>query len=491
MLVLRRYHFFLFILLFLGCVAELSAQSRADSVLVRLKSQALFPLFEDGTSPWVMVKDIEMEGNKITRYGIITREMVFGEGDSLSLNELLHRMEESRENLLNTSLFNFVEMDLDLMAFPAVKVKVLLVERWYLWPFPILELGDRNINEWLGNPGLSRMNYGMYLVWDNFRGRRERIKLLLKTGYRHLYTLSYSKPYFNAAKTLGWGMEAGISQSRELAYMTLKNRQQFLKLADDFAYRNRYIQLGLDYRPAIRNTHSFRLGYNAWAFADTLLSLNPRFSPEGAPETSFLSLSWEFKNDFRDLRAYPLKGHYFDFRISRFGFGLLKNEEMDLTTFQTSYRKFWEMSPRWYFAAGANAKLSQGVTDVYFNQQGLGFMGDLVRGYENYVIDGQHFLVMKSNLKFALVPQRTGRIGFIPWEHFGIIHYAFYLNAFADLGYVADKHFRDGNFLNNTWLGGTGIGLDFVTYYDKVFRTEFSVNRQGEAGFFFHVIAPI
>ena len=175
MLVLRRYHFFLFILLFLGCVAELSAQSRADSVLVRLKSQALFPLFEDGTSPWVMVKDIEMEGNKITRYGIITREMVFGEGDSLSLNELLHRMEESRENLLNTSLFNFVEMDLDLTAFPAVKVKVLLVERWYLWPFPILERGDRNINEWLGNPGLSRMNYGMYLVWDNFRGRRERI----------------------------------------------------------------------------------------------------------------------------------------------------------------------------------------------------------------------------------------------------------------------------------------------------------------------------
>lgn len=491
MVFIHRYRCCLIFFLLPWVACPLPGQSRADSVLVRLRAQSDLPALEKGASYQVVVSDIETEGNNISRYGIITRELEFRAGDTLSIEELVYAMEESRENLLNTALFNFVEMDLDLADFPAVKVNILLVERWYLWPFPILELGDRNINEWLDNPGLSRMNYGMYLVWENFRGRRESIKLLMKTGYRHLYTLSYSKPYFNATKTLGWSMEAGISQSRQLAYLTLQNRQQFLRLPDDFVYRNVYFQAGIDYRPAIRNTHSFRLGYNAFSFADSLLILNPRFSPRGAPEIHFFSLSWEFKNDFRDLKAYPLKGHYFDFKLSRVGLGLLAEETMDLTTLQTSYRKFWELGQRWYFAAGANAKISQGVTDVYFNQQGLGFMGDLVRGYEKYVIDGQHFLVMKSNLKYALVPQRTGQIGFIPWEHFGLIHYAFYLNLFADMGYVADRHFNENNFLNNTWLRGAGIGIDFVTYYDKVFRTEFSVNRQGEAGFFFHVIAPI
>ena len=486
-----RYSLCLLFVLLLAGVMPLSGQSKVDSVFVRLLSEPTIPVYEDGSSPRVMVADIELEGNAITRYGIVTREILFSPGDTLSLNDLLLAMEESRENLLNTSLFNFVEMDLDLSGFPEVKVIILLVERWYLWPFPILELGDRNINEWLDNPGLSRMNYGMYLVWENFMGRRETIKLLMKTGYRHLYTLNYSKPYFNAAKTFGWGMEAGVSQSRELAYLTLGNRQQFMKLMNEFVFRNLYFQAGIDYRPAIRNTHSIRLGYNTFSFADTLLQLNPRFSPGGSPEISFFSFSWEFKHDFRDWKAYPLEGHYFDFRLRRFGFGLLKKEEMDLTTLQSSFRKFWQLQERWYFAAGANGKFSRGVTDVYFNQQGLGFLGDLVRGYEKYVIDGQHFLVLKSNLKYALVPQRTGRIRFLPSEHFGLIHYAFYLNLFADLGYVSDRHFFENNFLNNTWLGGTGIGLDFVTYYDKVFRTEFSINRQGEAGIFFHVIAPI
>jgi len=491
MFILTRLSFLLLFAFLQMSSLSLMAQSKVDSVLVRIRMDISMPVYEGGYSPSVFVKNIVMVGNETTRYGIIMREVVFEEGDSLTLATLFDAMEESRENLLNTSLFNFVEMDLDYSEFPAITVNMLFVERWYLWPFPILELGDRNINEWLNDPGLRKMNYGVYLVWDNFRGRRENIKLLIKTGYRHLYTLSYTKPYFDARKTLGWGMEAGISRSRELAYMTTGNRQQFVKLNDEFAYQSWYLNMGLNFRPAIRNTHSLRLGYNHFSFSDTLLVLNPSYSLGGASDINFLSLAWEFKHDFRDLKAYPLKGHYFDVRLTRYGLGLLPNEEMDLTTLQTSYRHFWHMAPRWYFGAGANAKISQGLTDVYFSQQGLGFNADLVRGYENYVIDGQHFMVLKSNLKYALVPQRSGRIGFLPWEHFGLIHYAFYLNLFADAGYVADRHFNGDNFLNNTWLTGAGIGLDFVTYYDKVFRAEFSLNRQGEAGLFFHVIAPI
>jgi len=449
------------------------------------------PYLETDISSVVVVNGIEMEGNNTTRKSIILREMVFSVGDSLSLDALINAMEESRENLLNTALFNFVEMNIGLEDFPLVKVNLLFVERWYVWPFPILEIGDRNINEWLANPSASRLNYGFYLVWDNFRGSRDKVSLLLKSGYRQLFTLTYTKPYFDRAKTLGWGMDAGISRAREMPYTTVGNRQQFVISPEIFLFQKYFFNAGINYRPATRNYHSFWLGYEYFAFADTLLALNPRYSPDGRHELKFFTLSWDFKHDFRDLKAYPLKGHYFDVRLSRYGFGMLKDETMNLTTIESSYRHFFEISKRWHFAAGVNAKLSQGNNNVYFSQQGLGFKGDIVRGYENYVIDGQHFLVLKSNLKYSLIPQRAGRIGFLQGERFGLIHYALYMNLFADAGYVDDQFFNGGNQLNNTLLAGFGLGLDFVTYYDKVFRTELGINRQGEVGLFFHIIAPI
>jgi outer membrane protein assembly factor BamA len=477
--------------LFLWAPKPLFSQVKPETLLKGIKIDVDRLFMESGASPSIVIEKINLEGNKITQPGIVFREMVFSEGDSLTLNQLYEAMAESRENLLNTSLFNFVEMQLETQSFPVVAVNILFVERWYVWPFPIFELGDQNINQWISNPDWTRVNYGFYLVWENFRGRREHLKLLLRTGYRQLYTISFNQPYLNSAQTLGWILEAGYSRSRELAYSTLDNRRQFVKLTDEFAFHNRYIRTAINYRPGMRNTHTFKAAYNYFEFADTLLALNPRFSPGARQSHGFFSLAWEYKHDFRDLRAYPLNGHYFDFRVNRYGLGLLKNETMDLTTIETSVRKFWTLSPRWYFATGANTKTSMGSTKVYFNQQGLGFLGDLVRGYDNLVIDGQHFLVLKSNFKYALVPQRAGRIGFLPSEHFGLIHYALYLNLFADAGYVIDRYFFDGNPLSNTWLAGTGVGLDFVTYYDKVFRTEFSVNRQGKAGIYFHIIAPI
>ena len=38
---------------------------------------------------------------------------------------------------------------------------------------------------------------------------------------------------------------------------------------------------------------------------------------------------------------------------------------------------------------------------------------------------------------------------------------------------------------------GYGVGLDFVTYYDKVIRVEFSTNKLNEFGFFLHFVQPI
>jgi len=123
----------------------------------------------------------------------------------------------------------------------------------------------------------------------------------------------------------------------------------------------------------------------------------------------------------------------------------------------------------------------------------IGYDRDIVRGYEYYVVHGNNFGIMKNNLKFALLPTREFNVNFIRSEKFSKVHYAFYLNAFFDLGFV-DNFFPQqelNNELENTLLMGYGLGLDFVTYYDLVFRFEYSFNRMNEHGFFLHFIAPI
>ncbi len=441
---------------------------------------------------YVIIGNIEFEGNDATQQHILTRELTLESGDTIYKSNLPKVLEQSRENLMNTSLFNFVNVSLlfhDLL--PLANVKFTFVERWYIWPFPIFEVAERNLNDWALNPSFTRTNYGVYIVKENFRGRMERISLLARAGYRQNYSIGYTVPYLNPSQTMGFSLRVGMNLSNEIDYLTRDNTQLFYSEDGSFALKQYYIQSNLFYRKGIHQTHTFSAHYNRYRFADSLLILNPQFSPGSKTRAPFFTLGYEFKNDHRDLRAYPLKGHYFDIRLTRQGLGLLRNEEMDITTAETSFRKYWKLHPRWHFASGINAKFSFGNFKPYYMQQGLGFKGDIVRGYENYVIDGQHFGVLKTNFKYTLLPNRTSTIGFINNEKFSRVHYAIYLNFFTDVGYVRDNMFFQNNPYSNNILGGGGIGVDLVTYYDKVFRTEFSVTRHGDAGIYLHLIAPI
>ena len=121
----------------------------------------------------------------------------------------------------------------------------------------------------------------------------------------------------------------------------------------------------------------------------------------------------------------------------------------------------------------------------------MGYGRDYVRGYEYYVIDGQKFALFKTDLKFELIHKHELHAGFIPLDKFATIPYAFYLNLYGDAAYARDNQFSKYNPLANSWLYGYGAGIDFVTYYDLVFRLDFSINRLGESSLFLHFTAPI
>jgi outer membrane protein assembly factor BamA len=228
------------------------------------------------------------------------------------------------------------------------------------------------------------------------------------------------------------------------------------------------------------------------AFDSLLLAENPSYTVNYRKKLVFPSFYYKLKLDHRDIRYYPLHGWYADAEFYKAGFTNSGRGDAEFTWIKSTGRVFTQWKQRWY--AGAGLTVRQNFGDIpYYYRQGLGYDRDFVRGYEYYVVDGKGYAVVRTTVKFAVVPHRVSRISRIPWEKFSKIHYAAYLTCFADAGKTWGDFYEgsDGNAIPGKWIAGTGLGLDLVTYYDKVVRIEYSVNRSGESGIFIHLIAGI
>jgi len=441
----------------------------------------------------VIIRKITFKGNKITKDRIIQRELLFKENDTIPVEELSYILQQSRKNLVNTSLFNFVILD----SIPVegtsdeIDVNFKFIERWYVWPVPIFEFADRNFNAWLKKMEWSRLNYGVYLTWNNFRGRREKLIVYSRFGYDEKYELFYQIPYINRKQTWGAGMAIGLSQNHEMTYNSIDNKEVYYKSEgihpkkEFFAYGEAY------HRKGIHNTNWFKLGYTKLQLTDSVLILNPDYSFGSANINEFVSFYYQYKSDYRDYKQYPLIGHYFDVSTEKKGLGIFNNPEVNTLFIQTNIRKYLKIKGRFFYSSGFSTKISLFWDQPYYYQEGLGYGRNFIRGYEYYVIDGQHYGILKNNLLFELVPLRDLTFNFIKTEKFSKLYYAFYINLFTDLGYSVDKYHAVTNPLANELLVGYGIGVDFVTYYDFVIRFEYSLNIQGDSGFFIHFMPPL
>ena len=155
--------------------------------------------YAKNTEKQFVIGDISLQGNNITRDHIIMRELTFRSGDSLSEQSLCYARKKSRQNLLNRSLFNFASIDTLHRSSEndTLDIRIDLVERWYLWPLPIFEVAERNFNVWWETKDLHRANYGFFLTYNNFRGRMEELKVLIRAGYNQNYYLFYHIPYLD------------------------------------------------------------------------------------------------------------------------------------------------------------------------------------------------------------------------------------------------------------------------------------------------------
>ena len=437
----------------------------------------------------IRIGTISIIGNKITKDQILIRELTFHTNNLVDTSQIQKLFKRSEENLYNTSLFNSVHITW-LLEGDMVNVFILVTERWYIFPLPVFEIVDRNFNVWWQTKDLSRIVYGAILNWNNFRGRNEVISMSLRLGYTERISFYYSIPYINRHQKSGLTFGFAFSRNHQSSVKTVENNIVYYKDEEQFSKKEIGGSVAYTYRNNLYRTHVIEAGYRRNEVLDTVVEINNDYFTPGKSDLNYAILRYFFKSDHRDIVYYPLKGYYIDFEITKNGFAFLK-DDIDLTYITVHGKKFWPLTKRFYIGSGVSAKYTAGKYVPYYLSRGLGYGRDFLRGYEYYVMDGQNYFLFKSNLKFTLLPQKEVRMPFIPLSKFATIPYAFYLNLYSDFGYAKDDLYFEGNALNNSWQYSYGCGIDFVTYYDLVFRFEYSINKLGETGFFVHFTSPI
>lgn len=442
----------------------------------------------------VVIGSITLIGNKITRDHIVLRELAFRTGDTLSSSDFEAKRIRSEENIYNTSLFNSAKLTWLKMSDGTTSIYVILKERWYIFPLPVFEVVDRNFNVWWRTKDFSRIVYGGVLSWNNFRGRNETVAMAVRLGYIQQVSFSYSIPYINKNQHSGISVGFSYSRNHQTAYTTLYDDVVYYKDTSDYAREAWSGVVEYTYRKGLYNIHYLSAGYLNVHVQDTVLKLNPEFLAGEKSSEKYFSLRYLFRKDHRDYVYYPLRGYTYNIELVKNGMPFL-DDDVNYFFVTAELKKFWQLNRHFYFGASARGKLSDQHFQPYYNTRALGFGRDYVRGYEYYVVDGQHFALFKTNLKFEIFPKKEWHAGFIPFEKFATIPFSFYLNLYADAAYVEDTQFSNIagtlNRLPNSWLHGYGVGIDFVSYYDIVIRLDYSFNKFGESGLFLHFAAPI
>lgn len=433
----------------------------------------------------VTIGSLKFEGNNITKEKILLREITFREGQTIPKDKLAGHLERSKSNVWNLSLFNFVEIDTCHFGPNEIEVVVRVTERWYVWPIPFVEFADRNLSEWWETKRWDRLDYGAVVKWSNFRGMNENLVLHLRFGFTYRYELRYEIPYLDRAQRWGIGFKGGYEQGHEVAYGAEGNKRVFYKNPNRFIRKEAYGAVTPRWRPNLYNLHKLEVGFtHAWVI-DSITELQPEYFGAGQNLSRHFSIEYEVVRDFTDYSNYPLKGYWLRFRVRKDGFRIL-DSPVDVLSAHIEFSKYWQLHKRWFFAHSQKIKVSSTNDQSYSLQRGLGYYEDFVRGYELYVVDGQHYGLLKTSLRWAILPMRKVKLKFLKSEKFNTLPLAFYANLNFDMGYVIDNQFNQGNPLAGTLLLGGGLGIDVVTFYDIEWRAEYSINKNAEHGFFLH-----
>ncbi|HSB93560.1 MAG TPA: POTRA domain-containing protein [Flavitalea sp.] len=424
------------------------------------------------------VGEIEIKGNTKTKDYIILRELPFKSGDSVNLAQLVSGFEVSKQQLMNTRLFNEVVIALKNFHGHFVNIQIEVKERWYIFPLPYLKPVDRNLAEWAKQGyAADRINYGFKFTYYNFTGRNDKLRIWLTTGYARQIQFQYDQPYADKSLKNGYKIGFNYGLSREINYATSHNQQVF---NDSLSTTRLNGFVEYDYRPGLRTFHAFRLGYSSQTIDEHVLELNPKYFNTNQTTIRYPEFMYSLSHFNVDYIPYPLNGWMGEASLIKRGI----NKETNMWQLAGKLTRAWALGHKFSYAFQAMGGLRVPFDQPYVNSQMFGYGELYLRGLEKYVIDGVGSFLVRNTIrkqlfKFNVSPPIRSR------SH-DKIPFIFYAKAYGDYGYAYNKVFPDNSLVNKNLYSG-GLGIDVLTFYDVVLRFDYSFNQLGENGLFLHI----
>ncbi len=432
----------------------------------------------------IRLNRIYIIGNKKTKRSIITRELSLREGDTVKAYRLPRILDEDRNKVYNTQLFNTVSIEQLQLDSTEIDLLIKVEERWYFYPSLLFELSDRNFNDWWVNRNrdLSRVNYGFKVFQYNFRGRDEVVRLIAQFGFETRLELNYRIPYIEPSQRHGLTFDIGYTERKNMAYQTVDHLPIFIR-SRQLLRTSVGGSIVHSYRPSFYTYHYTSLGMYSINLGDTIPDLNPNYFRDGATTQQAFRIVYTFTRDYRDNRNYPLSGDFYYLQVDKVGLGILK--DVDIWRFRGNYSKYFDLNNGFYLANSVEGMIATPKNQPYNNFTSLGFAPTLVRGYELELIEGNRYVLTKNAIRKRLWKYETDISSVMPLEQFQKIPFAFYANIFFDAGWVNNyPNYEQNSRLTNKFLYGIGLGIDFITLNDLTTRFEYSYNAEGDFNFF-------
>ena len=444
---------------------------------------------------FIKIDTVILRGLKKTKALVVLRELNFRCGEVMKLSDTAAILHSTRNNLLNTRLFHTCTYQLTSIPESQGKpeknaLTIELQERWYTLPIPVLELADRNFNEWWYDRkhDFRRINAGLTILQKNVRGRNEDFLIGAQTGFTRRLDFSYFIPYLDKRQILGLKVQGIFLGNREVAVRSFSNRLQFVKDENSFGRERIMAGIQLLIRKNINRYHSLECNYHSYKVSDFIFNLNPNYFL-GSRFQRYLEFRYTHTLDYRNYRFYATKGWMATFRASRIG--VLSTDNFKLWSCTGSISLYRPLTGRFYLATKLDGEIAEDKRLPYLGSRTLGYENRFVRGYERNVLEGNASIHLRNSLRMKVFSQvwNTGFSRSARYNHFPLDAY---LVSFFDAGYMYNRFVLPENrLLVNTGLAGFGLGLHIVTVYDLVFRTEYSFNRQGGRGLFFSILSDI
>ncbi len=441
-------------------------------------------------SDFIIIDKVSLTGNKKTKDKIIYRELDLVQGDTLFSSQLDQRLLENEKRILSTGLFTDVSINVinEHDDRNSGDIEIVLQENWYIYPNLTFELADRNFSVWWNeqNRSLERVNYGFGLNHINLTGQKDNLKLTTQFGFTKKFEIEYSYPYLNESQTLGIASNITYTENREIGFITNANKTLFHREEDERVLLRRFrISTWLNYRSDLFQYHRLKFEFHRNSVDELVATeLNRDYFLNEEESIRFFKIEYDYSIDKRIFSFYPEGGFLVGGNIKKEGLGIFGEYDNLLIELRGEY--YANVHSRLIFANQTKLKTNIFRRQVAFaNNTGLGYDGNVVSGYELYVVDGTDFILNKSSIRWKAIDQLFNLNNAMPLRQFKLMNLKLYLTFNFDAGYVNEPTYRASNFLNNQWIVGYGPGIDLLLFNTYLFSFEYSFNELGESGLFF------